>query len=195
MNEPAGISKDLTTLAKVCSAPSVAANLAEPQVIHQKAVMIFAGEQDISCREQFGADLKCLINVQAVVLDFTDVTFVDSTIVGQLIKLHNIRSSQGYDRVTIVTNNPNLIRLFSILQLDAVFNFAASLSDMVQPGEFVDVLYAKSGLGAPMDSRPQEYRPRNAANNGDAHESKRTETDSNPIRSTMKSSLTLTNRR
>ncbi len=125
----------------------------ESQVSHHKVVMIFASELDISCREEFGADLKRLVNVPAVVLDFTDVTFIDSTIVGQLIKLHNIRATQGYDRVTIVIDNPNLIRLFNILQLDALFNFAASLCDAVQPGEFIDMQYAKSGLGGPVDSR------------------------------------------
>lgn len=64
----------------------------------QRVVMIFGGEYDLACKEHLRADLERLANVQDVVLDFTDVTYIDSTVVVELIRINQIRSSKGYKR-------------------------------------------------------------------------------------------------
>lgn len=125
------------------------ADSAESRGPHDKVVMMFAHEYDISCKEQLRVDLEGLTNVQSVVLDFTDVTYLDSTVIGELIRLHNIRTSKGYGRETIVANNPHLEKLFNIVGLHKIVNLVASLADIVEkPGELIDLQYAQSGVNA-----------------------------------------------
>lgn len=126
---------------------------------HDKVVMMFAHEYDISCKEQLRLDLEGLTNVQSVVLDFTDVTYLDSTVIGELMRLHKIRTSKGYGRETIVANNPRLGKLFNIVSLHEIFNVVSSLADIVEkPGELIDLQYAQSGLNAHQTS-PRHMPP------------------------------------
>ena len=101
----------------------------------QRVVMIFGGEYDLACKEHLRADLERLANVQDVVLDFTDVTYIDSTVVVELIRINQIRSSKGYKRETIVLQNPNIKRLFTLLSLQDVFHFVPELNHVVEKNE------------------------------------------------------------
>ena len=101
----------------------------------QRVVMIFGGEYDLACKEHLRADLERLANVQDVVLDFTDVTYIDSTVVVELIRINQIRSSKGYKRETIVLQNPNIKRLFTLLSLQDVFHFVPELNHAVEKNE------------------------------------------------------------
>lgn len=101
----------------------------------QRVVMIFGGEYDLACKEHLRADLERLANVQDVVLDFTDVTYIDSTVVVELIRINQIRSSKGYKRETIVLQNPNIKRLFTLLSLQDVFHFVPELKHVVEKNE------------------------------------------------------------
>ncbi|MGA8099700.1 MAG: STAS domain-containing protein [Candidatus Cybelea sp.] len=101
----------------------------------QRVVMIFGGEYDLACKEHLRADLERLANVQDVVLDFTDVTYIDSTVVVELIRINQIRSSKGYKRETIVLQNPNIKRLFTLLSLQDVFHFVPELNHVVDKNE------------------------------------------------------------
>ncbi|MFY9738707.1 MAG: STAS domain-containing protein [Candidatus Cybelea sp.] len=95
------------------------------------AVMIFGGEYDIAGAEQLRADLHRVRDIPRVVLDFTDVAFVDSKAIHALIDLHHYRAAKGFTREAIVFQNPNLRRIFGILKLEQVFQCVSNLSDVV----------------------------------------------------------------
>jgi len=127
--------------------PTARATQAENTI--EMVVMIFGGEYDIACKEHLRADLQRLTDVQDVVLDFTDVTYIDSTILVELIRMNQIRSSKGYERETIVVQNRNLKRLFTLLNLQDVFHFVPGLEHVVQKNEQpIGLDYASCGKHA-----------------------------------------------
>jgi anti-anti-sigma regulatory factor len=97
--------------------------------------MILGGEYDLSCKEHLRADLEPLTGVQDVVLDFTDVTYIDSTVVVELMRMHQQRLSKGYKRETIVVKNRNIKKLFTLLSLQDAFDFVSDLDHAVQKNE------------------------------------------------------------
>jgi anti-anti-sigma factor len=105
------------------------------------AVMIFSGEYDIAGAERLRADLNRLRDIQKVVLDFTDVTFVDSKAIHELVNLHQYRAAKGFEREAIVFQNPNLRRIFGILKLEQVFQCVSNLSDVVRNDDTPSHLY------------------------------------------------------
>jgi anti-anti-sigma factor len=113
----------------------------------QMAVMVFTGEYDIAAAPRLRADLDRLRDIQRVVLDFTDVTFVDSKAIHELINLRNYRAAKGFEREAIVFENPNLRRIFGILMLEQVFHCVSNLSDVVRNDDTNSHLYyAAPGL-------------------------------------------------
>lgn len=107
----------------------------------QMAVMIFNGEYDIAGAQRLRADLDRMRDIKRVVLDFTDVTFVDSKAIHELVNLHHYRAGRGFERETIVFQNPNLRRLFGILKLEQVFRCVSSLSDVIRNDGTPSLLY------------------------------------------------------
>ena len=119
-------------------------------------VVVFAGEYDVSCRAQFRRELGRLASKPALILDFSEVTYLDSTSVTELLRLNHRRAEANFERETIVVRTPLLRRLFAILQLDRVFNVVADLDDALgRRAEPAQIEYAFSGtdptLPAPDD--------------------------------------------
>ncbi len=107
----------------------------ENQKAYEKIVMILDGEYDLACKGHLRSDFQRLTNVQDVVVDFTDVTYIDSTAVVELLRMHRIRESKGYKRETIVVQNPNIKKLFTLLNLQQVFCLVNDLSHVVEKNE------------------------------------------------------------
>jgi anti-anti-sigma factor len=102
----------------------------EPAV-PQMAVMIFSGEYDIATAARLRADLNRLRDLRRVVLDFTDVTYLDSKAIHELVALHQYRAEKGFEREAIVFHSPTLQRIFGILNLHQVFHCVSNLADVV----------------------------------------------------------------
>jgi anti-anti-sigma factor len=113
------------------------------------AVMVFTGEYDIAAAQQLRADLHRIRDIRRVVLDFSDVTFVDSKAIHELVNLHHYRAAKGFEREALVFAHPNLRRIFGILQLEQVFHCVSNLSDVVRNDDTSSQLYyAAPALGA-----------------------------------------------
>jgi len=112
----------------------------EPAV-PQMAVMIFDGEYDIATAEGLRADLNRVRDIQRVVLDLSDVTYVDSKAIHELIALRNYRAEKGFEREAIVFHSPALRKIFGILNLDQVFHCVSNLSDVVPSDNTPSRLY------------------------------------------------------
>lgn len=112
-------------------------------------VMVFTGEYDLTCREQLRGTLDSLFEASSVVLDLSAATYIDSTVINELVRLHNARSARGLDRVACVVQNGNLLRLFDILRLGDIFHVVETLDEAVyKNGEDVSVQYASSFAGS-----------------------------------------------
>jgi anti-anti-sigma factor len=123
------------TFSQTPSATDKGTTAPETRKAAKKIVMILDGEYDIACKEHLRSDLQRLTSVQDVVLDFTDVTYIDSTTIVELLRMHRTRESKGYKRETIVVQNPNLKKLFALLNLQQVFCFVTDLGYVVEKSE------------------------------------------------------------
>jgi anti-anti-sigma regulatory factor len=73
-----------------------------PRAAPEKVVMVFGGEYDLACKEHLRSDLARIADSPDVVLEFTDVTYIDSTVIIELLRLHRSRATKGYSPLTIV---------------------------------------------------------------------------------------------
>ena len=102
----------------------------EPRTV----VMVLIGEFDISTRDRLSAALERLNDAGNVILDLTEVRYLDSTAIGEFIRLHKVRKAKGLPRETIVITNDALRRIFDILRLAEVFDLADGLQEAVPSG-------------------------------------------------------------
>lgn len=112
-------------------------------------VMVFSGEYDIASKDEVRAAFNAVSGAQRVALDFTDVTYIDSSIIQELVRLHNARVAGELERETIVLRNRNLIRIFELLHLTSIFRVVESLDEAIgKEGEDIIVQYASAFDGA-----------------------------------------------
>jgi anti-anti-sigma factor len=113
----------------------------------ESVVMVFSGDYDVACKEQLRGELERLVALQNVVLDFRDVTYIDSTIVSELIRMHKLRAENLFEpEIIFVGNNQNIQWLFDVLQLHKVFRLVSSLEGAVRKG--VPVVRSFAGHGS-----------------------------------------------
>ncbi len=76
--------------------------------------------------DAIGKDLFALVDEQAqrsIILDFAEVQFLTSSMIGVLIKLHQkAQAIQG--RVVICSLQPKLMEIFKVTKLDSLLQFA-----------------------------------------------------------------------
>ena len=91
-------------------------------------LVVLSGEVDISTAPAFKSDLVALIEedkVPTVVVDLTDVTFIDSTALGVLIggvrRLHPLGG-----RLLLVASGRAVLRAMSLTGLDRIFTVFAT---------------------------------------------------------------------
>lgn len=112
-------------------------------------VMVFSGEYDLASKDQLRAVFDSLSEAPSVVLDFSDVTYLDSTVISELVRMHNGRAASRLEPATLVMHNKNLLRVFNVLQLPQVFRVVEALDNAVaKNGEDIIVQYASSFAGS-----------------------------------------------
>jgi anti-anti-sigma factor len=90
--------------------------------------VVFTGEYDLAVKEQLRDELDSLVDEPAVVLDFSDVSYMDSTCVAELMRNRELRASRGLPPPTIIIKAGNRIRrIFEILGLLTAFDFVEEL--------------------------------------------------------------------
>lgn len=111
-------------------------------------VLVFNGEYDLSCKAALRGDLERLANAPRAVLDFDRVTFLDSTAIAELIRLHKLRAENRFERETIVTRNESVLKLFRLLELTKVFEIVPSLGEALRGHEDPRFFHASPGAGS-----------------------------------------------
>ena len=129
--------------------------LTEEELDSRTHVIAVSGEIHVSTAPQFSRRLNDAIGQgkTAVVLDLSDVTFIDST--GLSVLLNGLRRvTRRGGRMAIVCTNPTVLRLFQITNLDDTFDIcgdrATAIAHVTQdPGRPVESTADDSSAGAP----------------------------------------------
>lgn len=112
-------------------------------------VMVLSGEYDLTSRDHVRAAFDSISAVPRVALDFSDVTYCDSTMIHALARLYKARAASELEPPILVVRNAALIKLFAILHLTAIFRVVDTLDEAVaRDGNGITVLYASSFDGA-----------------------------------------------
>jgi anti-anti-sigma factor len=110
-------------------------------------VKVFAGEYDLVHRAALQAEFDALsAEPHAIVLDMSAVTYLDSSFVTELIRLHKIRAAHGYERLTIVRVAPIVKRIFHLLYMGTFCRMVDTLAEALpNDGKPVVVQHACHG--------------------------------------------------
>jgi anti-sigma B factor antagonist len=106
--------------------------LSETDLDDRTHLIAVAGEIHVSTAPRFSAlfDDALSRGKTAVVLDLSDVEFIDSTGLSVLLNgLRHVTRRRG--RMALVCNNPTVLRLFEITHLDATFDIHASREEAI----------------------------------------------------------------
>ncbi len=96
-------------------------------------VVTLAGEIDIYAAPDFKEALVTGIDAGArrMIVDLTDVTFIDSTALGVLVSgARRVRPRDG--NLDVVCTDENIIRIFEITGLDRVFDIHLSRTEAIE---------------------------------------------------------------
>jgi anti-anti-sigma regulatory factor len=96
------------------------------------ALTIFSGEYDATCKRQWSEELEGLCTEPNVIIDFTDVSYLDATCVTEMLRMHERRRDNGFDRETIILGQPRVRRLFDLLKMEGVVRVVECLSDATE---------------------------------------------------------------
>lgn len=97
----------------------------------EPVVIVFAGEYNLGSKGKLHRELSRLATKPRLVLDFSEVTYMDSTCIAELMRMEQRRSSAGFDPAYVVMKAPILLRIFTVLTLDRVFCVVPTLADVV----------------------------------------------------------------
>jgi anti-sigma B factor antagonist len=107
-------------------------DLREHEIDPSTTVIAVAGELHVTTAPEFSASLNDAIadGKTAVVLDMTDVAFIDSTGLSVLLNaLRRVTRREG--RLALVCTNPTVLRLFEITRLDSTFDIQPDVESAV----------------------------------------------------------------
>lgn len=96
-------------------------------------VITVAGEIHVSTAPRFSEELNAAIEDEApaVVLDLSDVDFIDSTGLSVLLNgLRRVTRQRG--RMALVATNPTVLRLFEITRLDSTFDIKSTRAEALE---------------------------------------------------------------
>lgn len=93
-------------------------SLLDPQRIGPHTVVGVTGEVDVASAPALRDNLLALLNrgAESLVVDLRGVTFIDSTGVGSLLRIHHRQGLLG-GTVHFVADQPAVLRVFDLMQL------------------------------------------------------------------------------
>src|SRR5215469_9872474 len=97
----------------------------------EPVVAVFAGEYTLGSKDKLHRELSRLASKPRLVLDFSEVEYMDSTCIAELLRMEQRRSAAGFEAGYVVTQAPMLMRIFSVLTLDRVFCVVPTLAEAI----------------------------------------------------------------
>ena len=124
-------------------------------------VVVFRGEYDLACKDHLRKFFEAYVEPN-LVLDLSEVSYVDSSFVTELIRLHGRRREKNFASEVIVLGHPMLQRLFEILDLGNVFHVVRTLDEaLANNGKAMSIQYAFRG-GEDIEAGPLQYEDRDS---------------------------------
>lgn len=126
-------------------------SLLDPQQIGPHTVVGVTGEIDVASAPALRDTLLALLNrgADSLVVDLRGVTFVDSTGVGSLLRVHHRQSLLG-GAVHFVADQHAVLRVLDVMQLRRRLHVTPTVAAIEQCCPAI--------AGAPLDSRPVAAR-------------------------------------
>ena len=84
-------------------------------------IVRFSGELDLSDRDRIVGELRSLAEADFPLVDLTQVTYLDSTVLGALIGLNKSVLARG-KRLSVVAGSERVLKIFVMTRLDQVFD-------------------------------------------------------------------------
>lgn len=97
------------------------------------ALTIFSGAYDVTCKRQWSEELEGLCAEPNVIIDFSEVSYLDATCVTEVLRMHERRRENGFDRETIIVGQPAVRSLFDLLKMEGVVRVVERLDDATEP--------------------------------------------------------------
>lgn len=88
------------------------------------ALIMLSGEYDIARQDELNVLLEPAYSSSEVTLDMNAVTYIDSTALTCLIRLHKRLRENGDGRVRMIGARRNVRRILELTKLDLVFDLA-----------------------------------------------------------------------
>jgi anti-anti-sigma factor len=95
-----------------------------------KAVLLLKGELDVSSSAALEDELQRVNGASVVVLDLTELEFIDSTGLGVLVKTHQRMRDEG-DQLAIVEGAGQVKRLLELTGLDQQLRLISSAEELL----------------------------------------------------------------
>jgi anti-anti-sigma factor len=92
------------------------------------------GDLDIAQREALEWKLKPAVFADPVILDLTQVRFVDSTALTAFVRLHKARMERRFQPELMVIGSIHVRRVLEMTQLDSLFEIYETLDQALQAG-------------------------------------------------------------
>jgi anti-anti-sigma regulatory factor len=113
------------------------------------ALTIFAGAYDVTCKRQWSEELECLCTEPDVIIDLSDVSYLDATCLTEMLRMHERRRYNGFDRETVILGQPLVRKLFDLLKIEGAVRIVECLDDATEPQKSAPIVhhafYGKSG--------------------------------------------------
>jgi anti-anti-sigma factor len=120
-------------------------------------LIVFSGEYDVSCRKRWRDELERLSREPNVIIDFSDVTYLDATCMTELLRLHERRQANGFGRETVVLHRPLVRRLFELLQMQDVLRVVETVDEAVDKKELAPIV--RHAFAGGTDALRPAHRP------------------------------------
>lgn len=105
------------------------------------ALTIFAGAYDVTCKRQWSEELEGLCAEPNVIIDLSDVSYLDATCLTEILRMHQRRRENGFDRETIILGQPPVRRLFDLLKMEDVVRVVECLNDATAPHRSAPIVH------------------------------------------------------
>jgi anti-anti-sigma regulatory factor len=124
----------------------------------QIALTVFSGEYDVTCKRQWSEELDGLCSEPNVIMDFSEVSYLDATCITEILRMHARRHDKGFDRETVILGQPPVRKLFDLLKMNDVVRVVQCLDDATGPQRFAPIVhhaFCGSGGAAKRNTRLQ----------------------------------------
>lgn len=100
----------------------------------QTALIIYLSqpEYDVASCEALAKELEPSYTAPSVIIDMSGVSYIDSTCLGKLVRMHNEREKRGLAGARFVLSSPHMRRLFELVHFESLWPLYDSLDDALK---------------------------------------------------------------